>query len=95
MDEIETLEKELAKLRLKRKKFDELPVEMQTATKLHNCLCTYNHTDGCAWFYFEHDWTEDTHDRYLTKARRMISFSSATGVSPESLVSLIEDINKY
>lgn len=46
--------------------------DQQLARELHGILCTWNHTDGCGWFYEmknkEDDWTGRTHGEYLRKA---------------------------
>lgn len=48
------------------------------AIKLHDKLCRWNHTDGCAWHYAikngVHDWNEDSHKEYLRKANRIMNY---------------------
>lgn len=40
--------------------------EQQLAKELHGLLCTWNHTDGCGWFYEiknkEDDWLGHAHE---------------------------------
>lgn len=46
------------------------------AIDIHRNLCVSNHTDACAWQYeggdTDPDWSQDTHLRYLTKAKAMV-----------------------
>lgn len=90
--EIARLEKEIQILKEKRKRFEEQPIEVQIATRLHEILCKWNHTDGCSWFYCEHDWTDDTHKMYLSKAMTLLDFSKFYNIKPEYLVDLIASV---
>lgn len=64
---------ELAELQTKLEAAKLESPEIQLARQLHAMLCTWNHTDGCGWFYEMKDgqdvWTGNAHDQYLTKAR--------------------------
>ena len=52
------------------------PPDQQLAKELHSMLCTWNHEDGCGWYYEitnkKDDWSKDTHGRYLSKARSLM-----------------------
>jgi hypothetical protein len=65
--------KELAEMQTALEKAKQESPEIQLARQLHGMLCTWNHTDGCGWFYemknSQDDWTGHAHDQYLTKAR--------------------------
>jgi len=64
--EVKDLEAQLAAAKL------ESP-DQQLAKQLHSMLCTWNHTDGCSWFYEmknkQDDWTGHAHGEYLKKAQ--------------------------
>ena len=65
--------KELAELETKLETAKLESPEVQLARQLHTMLCSWNHTDGCGWFYEmkngQDDWIGHAHDQYLTKAR--------------------------
>ena len=42
--------------------------EMDIATYLHEKLCTYNHTDGCDWYYDDGSWNRHSRTAYIKKA---------------------------
>ena len=66
----------------------------QLATELHSMLCTWNHTDGCGWFYeFKNkkdDWTGHAHGEYLKKAQKLIHKCEHDGVPVESALSMFK-----
>lgn len=70
--QIKEKEEELNELLERKSEFESLTVEQQLATKLHKMLCINNHTDGCAWYYRETDWTEHAHERYLQMAMDLL-----------------------
>lgn len=44
--------------------------------RAHDCLCPWNHTDGCAWGYEESGtdpWQSSAHSRWLTHYDRIIN----------------------
>ena len=51
--------------------------DLEIAVQLHTALCNQNHIDGCGWHYGirngVHNWSEDSHDHYLGKSRRLIA----------------------
>jgi len=58
-------EKEMAEL-------SKLNPAQQLATILHEKFCHWDHVDQCAWYYHKHDWKEETHGRYLSKAEALL-----------------------
>ena len=42
------------------------------AAYLHSKFCTWNHADGCSWFY-EETWNEYAHNSWVIKARALKS----------------------
>jgi hypothetical protein len=83
------LEKELEKAKL------ESP-DQQLAKELHGMLCTWNHTDGCGWFYEiknkEDDWLGRTHGEYLKKAQKLICQCKDEGIRVETALSMFKTI---
>ena len=84
---IRDIEEEIAKERAEhakklgelQKKLDnerEKTFDQQIATCLHGMLCTWNHTDGCGWFYEfkdgKDDWSGHAHNNYLMRAQKLI-----------------------
>ena len=55
--------------------------EKRVADIMHALYCTWNHTDGCAWYYREHDWLESTHVRYAKKAKEALLLYSADEIA--------------
>jgi len=71
--EIEERESQVEKLEANQEEFDSLPENYKLAEKIHNVTCTWNHTDGCGWFY--ENWKgelRDTRKRYVEKADRVL-----------------------
>jgi hypothetical protein len=64
--------------------------EQQLAKELHGLLCTWNHTDGCGWFYEiknkEDDWLGHAHGEYLKKAQRLVHYCNRENVSVEKVI---------
>jgi len=40
------------------------------AEDLHDTMCTWNHIDGCGWWY--EDWSGSTHAKYLERAEKIM-----------------------
>ena len=100
-NKIEKLNEELELLKKEKKALEELPEDKQLAIALHDLLCHWNHTDGCSWFYEiqdkVHQWggTGSAHNRYLNKARKIISVCKKDEVSVENalkIIRLAEDV---
>lgn len=49
------LQEEVERRKKAKRELDELPPVRNLATRLHDMLCTWNHTDGCGWHY-DKDW---------------------------------------
>lgn len=85
--ELEDLEKQLVEAKL------ESP-DHQLAKELHSMLCTWNHTDGCGWFYEmngkKDNWTGHTHGVYLAKAQKLIHQCDQEGVSAEQAITMFK-----
>jgi hypothetical protein len=64
----------------------------QLAKELHSMNCTWNHTDGCGWYYEmknkQDDWTGHAHGEYLKKAQRLIHKCQDDGVTVEQAIAL-------
>lgn len=73
---IESLEKLEAHIEKEQKILEALSPEERLAVRLHESKCTWNHTDGCGWYYEiekgVHDWNGSSHGTYLQKARKLI-----------------------
>lgn len=73
------------------KKQESVSLEHELAEFLHSKLCSWNHTDGCAWHYFKDDWTERTHKKYLEKAQKMLE----TEMYVEDIKKIIEIAKEF
>lgn len=73
--EIAKRQQEIAELEAEKAAFAALGPDHQLALVLHDLLCTWNHTDGCGWYYEVHngidDWGGLSHERYLKQAREL------------------------
>lgn len=82
--EIAKREKEIQALREQLDTLKAEPLDTQLARELHDMLCTWNHTDGCGWFYEmknkQDDWGGNTHGEYLNRARRLMMRCDHEGV---------------
>jgi hypothetical protein len=82
--DIKFLEAQLAALKLPPEP------EWQLAKQLHAMLCTWNHTDGCGWYYEirnkQDDWTGHAHDQYLTKARMIMHQCDQRKISVDTAI---------
>ena len=94
-EEIEELEHRLQHLRKEAEKFNELTVEQQLATELHEMFCSANHVDQCGWGYEKWDDLErhmphSTKNRYLEKAHKIIKLLE--GFTPEQIIEVARAI---
>lgn len=69
----EALQAALDRLDAREQELDEIDPVYELAGALHRLLCTWNHTDGCGWFYALNDWKEYSHANYLEKARTVMA----------------------
>jgi uncharacterized Fe-S cluster-containing MiaB family protein len=81
---------ELDALLVEKKKLEAMPQDYALAIFLHDLLCTWNHTDGCGWFYEfidkEHNWSGHTHGRYLGQARKVIHECKKRNIQVEAAI---------
>jgi len=66
----------------------------QLAKELHGMLCTWNHTDGCGWFYEfknkQDDWTGRAHGEYLKRAQKLIHVCSNENIAVERAIEMFK-----
>lgn len=73
--------------------------EQNLAIALHDLLCTWNHTNGCGWFYEVkgdvHDFSRSSgaHGVYLAKARKLSSACKHEGISTEDALRIFTLVN--
>ncbi len=64
------------------------------AKRAHDCLCPYNHTDGCSWGYEEDGrsdpWSGHAHVRWLSHFDRLVN--GLPGERPRTSIKEIEAI---
>ena len=41
--------------------------------RAHDCLCPYNHTDGCSWGYENGNWSSYSHHTWLAHYDKLIN----------------------
>jgi aryl-phospho-beta-D-glucosidase BglC (GH1 family) len=74
-----------------------IPEDERLADSLHSMLCTWNHTDGCGWYYEFHNkkpaWDGNEHGQYLTKARLLIGKCKEHGISTSDALSIFKLVN--
>lgn len=85
-DRVESLEQE-------RLAEEEEPLK-DIATRMHEVLCQYNHTDGCGWHYEVkdgvHNWTGWAHARWLKKAHDLTKGDGKVPpISPADIVRML------
>lgn len=66
----------------------------QLAKELHSMLCTWNHTDGCGWYYEmknkEDDWTGRAHGEYLKRAQKLIHICASEDIKVERAIEMFK-----
>lgn len=71
-------------------KLAKLTPEQRVAEQLHGMLCTWNHTDGCGWFYEFTDgrsnWDGSAHGTYLKHAQKLIHQCNEKGLIVEDVL---------
>lgn len=109
MTTIEELEKEASAAQEKARKASEAlerardreaearrePLRM-LVERAHNCLCAYNHTDGCGWGY-ENSWNGWSHNRWLSHYDQLINGDrhnkpKVTLKEVETIISMVEEL---
>lgn len=65
---------------------------LSLARELHSLTCTWNHSDGCGWYYEikdkQDDWTASAHGRYLLRAQGLQLGCNKLGVSIEQALAI-------
>ena len=91
---IQKLKDDLKKLEDEREAMVTMPANQRLAIELHGGTCTWNHTDGCGWFYEMrdgiHDWSGSTHKRYLNSANTILGKMKQRGIEEGLVPALVE-----
>ena len=71
--------------------------DQQLAKQLHDMLCTWNHTDGCGWYYEmknkQDDWTGYAHKQYLGHARKIMHQCVQRKISVDTAIEVYKMVN--
>ena len=98
-EKIKEHQKELAKLEQELEAAKLESPEEQLAKELHGMLCTWNHTDGCGWYYeFKNkkdDWSGHAHGEYLGRARKLMHSCKEEGITVESALAMFKVIRGH
>lgn len=93
---ISELRSEIAKLEAEEARQAALPEDKRLAEALHELLCTWNHTDGCSWYYEVSStyptptWRSWTHGEYLKRAKNVMA--SLPGMNSDDIVKVVKAI---
>jgi hypothetical protein len=91
-EQISSHEQELVRLKLELEAAKLESPDHQLAKELHGMLCTWNHTDGCGWYYEfkdkQDDWNGHAHGQYLTRARMLIHKCEQEGTTVEKALAM-------
>lgn len=94
LDKIASLKAEIDKLEREQALFESLSEDKQLAIALHDMKCTWNHTDGCGWYYEisngSHNWTGHAHESWLNKAKELIKLCAWENVKVESALEILK-----
>jgi hypothetical protein len=101
-DDLERLEADIKRrrelVRQAREQMESLSPTHHLAIFLHDRLCRWDHTEGCAWHYFVkdgvHDWSEYTHQQYLRRANQIIQRLSRGSVNKDNITDFLADVIK-
>ncbi|MCA1800771.1 MAG: DUF1192 domain-containing protein [Actinobacteria bacterium] len=63
---------EIERLEQQREAMLALTPDKQMAEEMHSLFCTWNHTDGCDWYYGGWDKPTHAHNKWLSNARKAI-----------------------
>lgn len=102
MDEISAIDKQIKELSLKKAELEAtearlraLPPEARLAIRMHNTMCTHNHTDGCGWYYYFRDGVPDFSPGnctyyWLNRARYVIQEAKKVGITDaDTIITII------
>jgi hypothetical protein len=92
-EEIDAAEQKLNELKGQRQQVESMDPACYLATVLHERLCTWNHTDGCSWYYAvskdgKHDWSEYAHSEYLARAKRALQVCEDHNIQVDAALKL-------
>jgi hypothetical protein len=98
-DEIKKRKQEVADLEAKLELAKLDTPEEQLAKSLHGMLCTWNHTDGCGWFYEfkdkKDDWSGHAHGEYMKKARNLMHICNKEGITADKALEMYKLVRGY
>lgn len=84
LNEQKKLNQRIDDLKEQKRIIDQSAPENKLAIMLHDCMCTWDHTNGCGWYYEisknEHNWASPAHQDYLKKARNIIMKCEEVGL---------------
>lgn len=64
------------------------------AVELHSLLCTWNHEDGCSWYYEirhgMHQWDDCSHHSYMKKAQALMEYARKVDMNIENILKVCE-----
>lgn len=90
---LEALEKIDADIEKEQKNLESLSPEERIAVQLHDAKCTWNHTDGCGWYYEVskgvHNWSGSSHAAYLRSAQKLVHICGDYNKAQEVLNSFV------
>ncbi|MCA1800319.1 MAG: hypothetical protein LC687_03435 [Actinobacteria bacterium] len=67
------LNAEIEKLEQQREALLALTPDKLMADEMHSLFCTWNHTDGCDWYYGSWGNPTHAHNKWLSKAQEAIA----------------------
>ena len=71
-EKIKELRDKIKKLELEQESFDSQAPKYKLAELIHSKMCSWNHTDGCSWFYESWENLGYSRTAYLEKAERIL-----------------------
>jgi hypothetical protein len=98
-DQIKQRKQEVADLEAKLELAKLDTPEQQLAKSLHGMLCTWNHTDGCGWFYeFKNkkdDWSGHAHSEYMGRALKLMHSCKQEGIAVDKALEIFKIVRGY
>tara|TARA_S200002703_G_scaffold144797_1_gene138672 strand:+ start:412 stop:738 length:327 start_codon:yes stop_codon:yes gene_type:complete len=98
-EDILKLTKELEQKRSDLVKYNKISESKKLAIRLHELLCTHNHTDGCNWEYkdpFDSNTWEakfSPHYRYHQKAKALIQIMIDNELDIDTVMEIIKTVS--
>jgi hypothetical protein len=80
-----------------KKRLSSMTPEQKLAEALHDAVCTWNHTDGCGWYY--ETWkmergVNSEHARYLKKVRDLDDALRGYGLTVEQAIEVYKLVKR-